>query len=48
MSVLINDGRENEEIIKCDIGKLVLSVEKLKTQVVPFMKLLNNIQSILK
>ncbi|XP_066922630.1 protrudin-like isoform X2 [Clytia hemisphaerica] len=49
MSVLINDGNaENEDIVKCDIGELVLSVELLKNQVSPFIRIFNNTRSILR
>ena len=49
MSVLINDGNaENEDIVKCDIGELVLSVELLKSQLSPFIRIFNNSRSILR
>jgi hypothetical protein len=49
MSILINDGNaEDDRIMRCDIGELVLSVEQLKIQLSPFIKILYHVQSILR
>ena len=49
MSVLINDGNTNDDsILRCDIGKLVQSVELLKTQISPFLKIFNRLRSLLR
>ena len=50
MSVLINDGQtmDDNDMQKCDIGELVLLVEKIKKRIQTINNLVGYIKSILQ